>query len=315
MNIGSETQVKLPVIEFSIEELEANVAEWELVKSQVHKALVDYGCFEAVFDKVPLDLRKATFLEVEEMFDLPLLTKQRVVSSRPYHGYGGYGGHGQIFESMGIEDVDVHHKVETLIKVLWPQGKPSFSKNLQFLVEQVSRLDQIIRKMMLESLGVEKYLEEHMKSTNYLGRFIKYEGPQTTEAKVGILDHTDKNILTTLCQNQIDGLEVQAKSGEWIKCKLSTSNSFVVVTGDTLYAWTNGRVHAPVHRVMISGNETRFTIGLFTVPKAGLIIKAPNELVTEDHPLLFKPFVQSEFMNFVRSSEGINNTLKDYCGV
>ncbi|XP_020234464.1 probable 2-oxoglutarate-dependent dioxygenase AOP1 isoform X1 [Cajanus cajan] len=310
--MGSETEASLPVIDFSIEDLESNVAEWELVKSQVHKALVEYGCFEAVFDKVPLDLRKAIFLEVEEMFDLPLQTKQRVVSSRPYHGYVGPV---QIYESMGIEDADVHDKVESLIKILWPQGKPSFSKNLQFFIEQVSRLDQIIRKMILESLGVEKYLEEHMNSTNYLARLIKYEGPQTNEAKFGLVEHTDKNIFTTLCQNQIDGLEVQTKCGEWIKCKPSTSNSFVVLTGDTLYAWTNGRVHTPVHRVMMSGNETRFSIGLFTVPKPGLIIKAPDELVTEEHPLLFKPFVQSEFMKFLRSSEGIKNALKVYCGV
>ncbi|XP_029130411.1 probable 2-oxoglutarate-dependent dioxygenase AOP1.2 isoform X2 [Cajanus cajan] len=282
--MGSETEASLPVIDFSIEDLESNVAEWELVKSQVHKALVEYGCFEAVFDKVPLDLRKAIFLEVEEMFDLPLQTKQRVVSSRPYHGYVGPV---QIYESMGIEDADVHDKVESLIKILWPQGKPSFSKNLQFFIEQVSRLDQIIRKMILESLGVEKYLEEHMNSTNYLARLIKYEGPQTNEAKFGLVEHTDKNIFTTLCQNQIDGLE----------------------------AWTNGRVHTPVHRVMMSGNETRFSIGLFTVPKPGLIIKAPDELVTEEHPLLFKPFVQSEFMKFLRSSEGIKNALKVYCGV
>jgi len=99
----------------------------------------------------------------------------------------------------------------------------------------VTRLDQIIRKMILESLGIEKYMDEHMNSTNYLARLIKYQGPQTNEAKVGIGEHTDKNILTTLCQNQIDGLEVQTKSGEWIKCKPSTPNSFVVVTGDTLY--------------------------------------------------------------------------------
>ncbi|KAK7396205.1 hypothetical protein VNO78_17040 [Psophocarpus tetragonolobus] len=310
--MGSEPELKLPIIDFSSVDLESNVAEWESVKSQVHIALEEYGCFEAVFDKVPLDLRKAMFLEVEELFNLPLLTKQRVVSSRPYHGYVGPL---QLYESMGIEDVDFHDQVESLINILWPQGKPSFSKNLQYFTEQVTRLDKMIRKMILESLGVEKYLDEHMNSTNYLARLIKYEGPQTNEAKVGIAEHTDKNIFTTLCQNQVDGLEVQTKRGEWIKCKPSTPNSFVVVTGDTLYAWTNGRVHTPVHRVMVSGNEARFTIGLFTVPKPGFIIKAPEELVTEDHPLLFKPFVQSEFMKFVRSSEAIKNALKVYCGV
>ncbi|KAL9331530.1 hypothetical protein ACSQ67_001140 [Phaseolus vulgaris] len=298
--MGSETEVKLPIIDFSVVELESNVAEWESVKSQVHKALVEYGCFEAVFDEVPLHIRKAIFFEVDELFNLPLETKKLAVSSKPFRGYVGPI---QLYESIGIDDADVYEKVESLINILWPQGKSSFSKNLQFFTEKVSRLDRMIRKMCLESLGVEKYLDEHMNSTYYLARLIKYTAPQTNEPKVAIAEHTDKNIFTILCQNQIDGLEIQTKNGEWIKYKPSSSNSFVVVTGDTFYAWTNGRVHTPIHQVMMTGNETRLTVGLFTVPKPGFIIKAPNELVTEEHPLLFKPFVQSEFMKFLRSSQ------------
>ncbi|XP_027353409.1 probable 2-oxoglutarate-dependent dioxygenase AOP1 [Abrus precatorius] len=311
--MGSENKVELPVINFSIQDLELNEAKWESVKYQVHKALVEYGCFEAMFDKVPLDLLKAIFVEQEELFNLPLQTKQRLVhGNRPYHGY--LGPH-QLYESLGIEDADVYENVESSLKILWPEGKPNFSNNIQSFTEQVTRLDQIIRKMFLESLGVEKYLDQHMDSTHYLTRLIKYKGPQTNEAKVGILEHTDKNTFTILCQNQIDGLELQTKSGEWIKYKPSSSNSFVVVAGDALHAWTNGKVHAPIHRVMMIGNETRFSLGVFTVPKQGVIIEAPEELVTEEHPLLFKPYVHSEFMEFLRSSEGVKNALKVYCGV
>ena len=86
--------------------------------------------------------------------------------------------------------------------------------------------------MILESLGVEKYLEEHLGSTNYLLRVMKYNGPQTTETKTGLNAHTDKNILTILYQNQIDGLEVQSKDGQWISLKPSRG-SFVVLVGES----------------------------------------------------------------------------------
>ncbi|KAK7336498.1 hypothetical protein VNO77_17040 [Canavalia gladiata] len=310
--MGSESKAKIPIINLSIAELELNGEKWECVKSKVKEAVVEYGCFEAVFDKATLDIRKGIFVGMEELFDLPLETKQFGVSGRPYHGYVGPT---QLYESMSIIDADSYDKVEAIVNLLWPQGKPSFSKHIQSFTEQLSKLDQIIRKMILESLGVEKYLDEHMNSTHYLARFMKYNGPQTNEAKSGLQEHTDKNILTILCQNHIDGLEVQTKSGEWIKYKPSTSNSFIVLIGDSFYAWTNGWLHTPIHRVMMTGNETRFSIGLFTVPKQGVIIEAPQELVTEDHPLLFKPFVQSEFMKFLRASEGIKNALKVYCGV
>ncbi|XP_057438009.1 probable 2-oxoglutarate-dependent dioxygenase AOP1 [Lotus japonicus] len=312
LKMGSEDKVKLPVIDFPFLDLESNGSHWESVKSQVHRALVEYGCFEAVFDKVSLDLRRALFVELEELFDLPLETKRGVVSGNPYHGYLEPWN---LYESMGIDDVDDSEKVENTTKILWPEGKPSFSKTLQSFMEQVSRLDQIIRKMSLESLGVEKYLEEHMKSTHYLARLIKYSAPQTNEEQVGLPEHTDKNTLTILCQNQIDGLELQTKSGEWIKCKPSSPYSFVAFSGDAFYAWTNGRVHSPHHRVMMTGNETRFSVGLFTVPKPGHMIKAPEELVTEEHPLLFKPYVHSEFMRFLQSSEGEKQALKVYSGV
>lgn len=105
---------------------------------------------------------------------------------------------------------------------------------MQSYSEQLVELDQIIRRMILESLGVEKYLEEHIGSANYLLRVMKYKGPETTETKLGLNAHTDKNILTILSQNQVEGLEVQTKGGEWISVNPSPG-SFIVMIGDSLY--------------------------------------------------------------------------------
>lgn len=125
--MGSETTLKLPVIDFTNLNLEAiNSPNWELVKSQVHKALVEYGCFEAIFDKVPLDLRKFIFSALEELFDLPLQTKLLNVSKKPYHGYVGQYPMVPLFESMGIDDAIISEKVENMAKILWPDGNPSF---------------------------------------------------------------------------------------------------------------------------------------------------------------------------------------------
>ena len=99
--------------------------------------------------------------------------------------------------------------------------------------EQLSELDKVIRRMVVESLGVEKYLDEHLGSTNYLLRVMKYKGPETTDTKLGLSAHTDKNIVTILCQNQVDGLEVKTKDGEWINLKPSP-HTFIVMIGDSL---------------------------------------------------------------------------------
>ncbi|XP_020225720.1 probable 2-oxoglutarate-dependent dioxygenase AOP1 [Cajanus cajan] len=314
--MGSEVTLKLPVIDFTNLKLEANNPNWEEVKSQVHKALVEYGCFEAIFDKVPLDLRKAIFGALQDLFDLPLQTKILNVSKKPYHGYVGQYPMVPLFESMGIDDATIYDKVESMTNILWPDGNQSFSKTIQSFSEQLSELDQIIRKMVLESLGIEKYLEEHMNSTNYLLRVMKYKGPQTSDTKLGLSAHTDKNIVTILYQNQVEGLEVLTKDGKWISYKPSPE-SFVVMIGDSLHAWSNGRLHSPFHRVMMSGNEARYSTGLFSIPKGGSIIKAPEELVDEEHPLLFKPFDHVEFLKYYYTEKGQADSfaLRTYCGV
>ncbi|KAI9107534.1 hypothetical protein K1719_021571 [Acacia pycnantha] len=317
--MGLETILKLPVIDFNSLDLESKNPKWEEVKSQVHKALEECGSFEALFDKVPLDLRKSLFVVLKELFDLPLQTKQRTVSGKhSNNGYLGQYPQTPLYESMGIHHANVLEKVESLENTLWPEGYQSFSKTIQAFSEQLSELDQIVRKMVLESLGVERYLDEHMNSTTNILRVMKYSAPQTEDAKLGLKSHTDKTMVTTLCQlNGILGLEVETKGGKWITYQPSSPHSFVVMIGDSFHAWSNGRLCSAFHRVMMTGNEARYSAGLFTNPKEGYMIKAPEELVDEEHPLLYKPFDRVEFVKYYLTEEGQRQkfALMAYCGV
>ena len=86
----------------------------------------------------------------------------------------------------------------------------------------------------MESLGLHKYMDEHMDSSDYIFRFQKYDRPQSDESELGLTSHTDKNIVTILYQNEINGLEVLTKDGQWFTSQPSL-NSFVVMIGDSLY--------------------------------------------------------------------------------
>ncbi|XP_028766294.1 probable 2-oxoglutarate-dependent dioxygenase AOP1 [Neltuma alba] len=311
--MGSETTLKLPVIDFNNLDLDCKNSKWEEVKYQVVKALNEYGCFEAVFDKVPLDLRKSLFVVLKELFDLPHETKLRNVHEIPYYGYLGKGPRSPLYESIGIDEANILENAESMEKILWPEGYPSFSKVVQAFSEKLSELDQIFRKMVLESLGVEKYLDEHMNTSNYHMRANQYTPPQTEEEKMGVSPHTDGGYVTILHQNEVQGLEVEAKDGKWIK---PSPHSFVVMPGDCFYAWTNGRLTAAFHRVMLRGNGKRYSAGLFSNPRRGYIVKAPDELVDEEHPLQFKPFEFIEFLDYYHT-EGAREhriPLKAYCG-
>ncbi|KAJ4835317.1 hypothetical protein Tsubulata_842120 [Turnera subulata] len=302
----------LPVIDFS----SSGTTEWNSVKSQVQEALEEFGCFKALFNKIPQDQLQATYKAVEELFDLPVQTKMLNYSPYPTHGYLGRLPAAPLYESLGFENAIIPEEAEKLTNILWPQGNPNFSKTIQAFSVSVSELEQLVKTMIVQSLGLEKYKDEIMNSTNYLLKVVKYDVPKTGEKNIGMVSHEDRNLMTILHQNN-DGLEIQTKTGEWIRVKTSP-DSFFVLTGESLEAWTNGRVQPAPHRVMMTGSsEPRYSIALFSFFKAGYKFQAPEELVDKEHPLLYKPFDFGEFLSFSGSQmRSISNiTLKTYCGL
>ncbi|XP_059637356.1 probable 2-oxoglutarate-dependent dioxygenase AOP1 [Cornus florida] len=271
--MGSEAL--LPVIVFS-DKLKSGTLEWESVRARVQQALQEYGSFEACFNKVPFELRKSMFGAIQEIFELPLQTKSGIPAKTPFGGYIGKSPTAPWREIMAIEDVLIPEKLTSFTNLLWPQGNPSLGKTVGAFSEKVAELDQMTRRMVLESFGVEEYYDEHIDSSRYSLRVMKYEAPETMESKLMLKPHTDKNLLTILYQiNQVGGLQVQSKDGKWINVKTSP-DSFIVMAGDSFHAWTNGRVRAPVHQVTMTENETRYSAGLFASPKEGRILKVPD---------------------------------------
>nr|GEW21955.1 probable 2-oxoglutarate-dependent dioxygenase AOP1 [Tanacetum cinerariifolium] len=308
--MGSQVLPRLPTIDFSNINKQNRDSVWDSTKTQVFDALQEFGCFEASFNGISHDLRNSVFSSLKELFDLPLETKVRNFTEKLYNGYIGLAKQIPIFESLGIEDP------ESFSNLMWPNGNDEFSKCIKVYSDKLTELDEIVRTMVFESLNLEKYMDEHTELTSYITRVMKYRVPQKDEPNAGLLSHADKNIVTILHENGVEGLEVETKDGEWLKVKLS-ANSFVVMVGEAFKVLTNGRLRPAVHRVVLSGDKDRYSIGVFSVPKDEKTIKAPEEMVDEDHPLLFKPFVYEEFFKFFRMEENVNDpfALEKYCGV
>ncbi|MBA0574451.1 hypothetical protein Golob_001652 [Gossypium lobatum] len=121
---------------------------------------------------------------------------------------------------------------------------------------------------------------------------MKYMAPPPGEYERGLFAHTDKPVSTIICDDHVSGLEIEVNDGQWIKLSLSPS-SFCFVVGDPLKS--NGRLKAVNHRVMMSGDKDRFSLAAFAIPVEGTVIKAPKELIDEQHPQLYKDF---DFMDF-----------------
>lgn len=307
-------QPKLPVIDFSPENLKLGTSYWASACDNVRKALEEYGCFVASYDKFSLELHDAVFQSLEEVFDLPSETKVHNTSDKPYHGYFGQNPFMPLNESMGIEDAQILSRIQSFTNLMWPSGNESFCGNMYSYSNMVSKLDSLVTKMVFESYGVKKYFDSHTKSTTYLLRLIKYSPPTNGETSIGAFAHTDKSFITILHQNAVEGLEVKTKDDKWIDFKPSPS-SFVVMAGDAFTAWSNGRIHSPYHRVSMKGDDARYSLGLFSFNNG--TIQTPEELVDDEHPQQFGPFDHIGFLRFYSTDEGQKHpcTIKAYCGV
>ncbi|ESQ48406.1 hypothetical protein EUTSA_v10021144mg [Eutrema salsugineum] len=310
----------LPVIDFSIPNLKLGTPEWDYVRSHVRKALEEYGCFEALFDGASVELRKALFKASEEVFDLPLETKVSAKSKNRNSGYSGQVPAMPLFEGMGFDGVENHEVVNDLTHKVWPQGNTTFSNTVQSFAEKLIELNVKVRTMIMESFGLEKYVEEHLNSAKNRFHLFKYKGlDDNTEANVGIDPHIDRHFLTILCQNDVvDGLEIRTKDGkEWIKAKPSQDSSYLVMAGASLHVLLNGEVFPPLHHVVITGKKDRYVAGLFLRPKEGLIINAPEEMVDDEHPRLYKPFNFEDYFKFtyIDTKKRDLSALKTYCAL
>ncbi|GMN45217.1 hypothetical protein TIFTF001_014407 [Ficus carica] len=97
------------------------------------------------------------------------------------------------------------------------------------------------------------------------GQVMKYKASPEGEYTSGLHPHINKLMSVILCDDQVAGLEVETKDGQWLNLALSP-NFYIFVVGDPLMAWSNGRMHAVRHRVIMSGEKDRYSLGAFAVP-------------------------------------------------
>ncbi|KAI9107493.1 hypothetical protein K1719_021530 [Acacia pycnantha] len=96
-------------------------------------------------------------------------------------------------------------------------------------------------------------------------------------------------------RKRFKSLEVKLKTGEWITIDPSPS-LFIILAGDAFKVWSNGRITACEHKVLIREEKERYSIGLSSYNNK--MVETQEELIDEDHPRLYKAFYHYEFVAF-----------------
>ena len=113
---------------------------------------------------------------------------------------------------------------------------PSCASNtVTTYAQQVRNLEQIVERMIFQSMGVEKHFNSHLESLVYRGRLAAnyYTGLPTEEAKIALPRHVDANLINIIRQNGVEGLEVYTKDGECIRV-VPSPDTFTIMIGETM---------------------------------------------------------------------------------
>ncbi|CAL5205059.1 unnamed protein product [Lathyrus oleraceus] len=311
----------IPILDFrksSGVTLEEGSEGWKEMSKKVREAFESHGAFLLRCDEIPNDLQKKMFTYMKSLFELPEETKLKFTGSRLARGYLGKSPSIPHSQSFGVEDAFKPNTTQNFTNLMWPEGNPTFNETLFSFTSKARELNSLILKMIVEGFGLpEKYtLEVEELSSDTDSRLTRYQLPEENkDSTVTFVPHTDKGSLTLICENEIQGLQVLQKSGNWVNVNVP-SNGFIVIVGDMLQTWSNGRFKAPMHRVVLKGDKERFVFVLFSVPKEDTLIKVPSELVDEeDHPLRYKPFKYEEFMNFIKEVGTKEGALEEFAGL
>ncbi|XP_018715897.2 probable 2-oxoglutarate-dependent dioxygenase AOP1 [Eucalyptus grandis] len=203
---------------------------WISTSKRVVLGLEDYGCFVAAYPSFTSQAHNEIFHELEALFDLPTEIKLRNTSEKPYFAYVGNTPSFLCMRSWALI-MRRQSKVSSFTNLLWPASNEWFCNGALAFSKKVSEFEQMVKRMVFESYRVKKYYDSHVTSTDYLLRLMKYRVPEMNETNSSCHVHTDKSFMTILHQNQVDGLEVKTKDGDWIAFEPSPS-SFLVMAGD-----------------------------------------------------------------------------------
>lgn len=156
----------------------------------------------------------------------------------------------------------------------WPKLE-NFKEVLEKYTCNMTKLGRNLMRLALLSSGVKDLsVMQSLDTPTIWLRLLHYPpiSKNSPSDLYGSAPHTDFGCLTILAQDEIGGLQVQTREGEWIDVP-KLEGSFVVNVGDMLSRYTNGLLRSTPHRVINKSGKERFSCPFFFDPHTNAIVQ------------------------------------------
>lgn len=180
----------------------------------------------------------------------------------------------------------------------WPDESlvPDFRATIEDYVGQMRTLARKMVGAISTSLGMgtndlDPYFE---KPTTFL-RLLHYPTQREEDGLFGSAPHTDYGFITLLAQDDVGGLEVKNKAGEWVAAP-PIPGTFVMNVGDILARWSNDVFVSTPHRVINRSGRERYSQPFFFDPSMDHTISAVPACVPPGERPKYEPVVYGDYL-------------------
>ena len=251
------------------------------VAADIRRASVEAGFFYIRGHHMPPDLMRATLMASKFFFSRPDAEKRAIQVNGAHRGYVPFAQttlgrqyKADLKESFNFafpfaaDDPDVVAGKPLIGVNQWPQGEEVWRSVLEDYYRTLFEVGQRVLEGFALALDAPRtYFRDLYKRPLVRTRLLHYP-PQpegSGEDQFGAAPHTDWGCMTLLWQDQVGGLQVRNRAGQWIDAPY-IEGTFVVNIGDMLERWSNDLFVSTPHRVVNASGRERYSIPMFYDP-------------------------------------------------
>jgi len=303
-----DNELEIPVIDFK-PFLDGSESSRQAVAAQMRKASKEWGFFYLANCGMPEAELADAFVASRQFFALPVEEKNQVAWQNAESNRGYVGVRRERLDPERPGDLKEAFNLAPDLpepgapRNLWPAGQPDFEATMtRFLGECIDTADRVLEAFALAlELPANFFVSAHDQHHHTL-RLLHYpplpEGfePSDGESRAGA--HTDYGSITLLFQDDVGGLEVRTRAGEWIRAT-PIPGTVVVNTGDLMHRWTNHVFCSTPHRVNVAPehrHRDRYSIAFFCHPNKDAEIACIDSCATADSPALYEPITAGQHL-------------------
>ncbi len=288
-----------------------NQASPTRIAAEVGAACRDFGFFYVLNHGVDQGLIAEAFALSHRFFALPPADKRRLAIEE-IGGNRGYSGllHEALDPARGPDlkeafnvgldlapdDAELMAGKPFRSLNAWPDP-PGFRETLLAYYDACTGLGARLHRAFASNLGLKPdFFADKFDRPMATLRLLHYPAPsRSADPEVGAGTHTDYGNLTLLATDDVGGLEVRTRAGEWIEAPV-LPGAFIVNIGDCLMRWTNDVYVSTPHRVVNRSLRERYSIAFFFDPNPDAMVETIPSCVRKGEVVRYSPILAADYL-------------------